>query len=123
MKLGTDVWVIADGYIPPHSTGPEPAMTSHDSVCILNANDEDALVELFLYFTDREPTGPYTIHVSARRACHRRFNDLTEPEPMPIGVDYCCVIRSDKPIVVQHTRLDSRQPANALMSTIAYPAA
>ena len=41
MKLGTDVWVIADGYIPPHSTGPEPAMTSYNSVCILNANDED----------------------------------------------------------------------------------
>ena len=53
----------------------------------------------------------------------RRFNDLSEPAPMPIGLDYCCLIRSDKPIVVQHTRLDSRQPANALMSTIAYPAA
>jgi hypothetical protein len=27
------------------------------------------------------------------------------------------------PIVVQHTRLDSRQEANALMSTVAFPAA
>ena len=70
MKLGTHVWVIADGYIPPHSTGPEPAMTSHDSVCILNANDEDALVQLFLYFTDREPTGPTRSTCRARRACH-----------------------------------------------------
>jgi hypothetical protein len=72
---------------------------------------------------DREPAGPYAIHVPARRAHHQRFNDLREPEPMPIGVDYCCIIRSDKPIVVQHTRLDSRQAANGLMSTIAYPAA
>ena len=122
MRLGARLWVIADGYIPPHSTGPEPAMTSHDSVCILNANDEDARVQLFLYFTDREPVGPYTIDVPARRAYHQRFNDLDDPEPMPIGVDYCCVIQSDKPIVAQHTRLDSRQAANALMSTIAYPA-
>ena len=79
--------------------------------------------QLLLYFTDREPAGPYPIDVPARRARHQRLNDLHDPEPMPIGVDYCCVIHSDKPIVVQHTRLDSRQAANALMSTIAYPAA
>jgi hypothetical protein len=39
-----------------------------------------------------------------------------------VGTDYCCVIRSDRPIVAQHTRLDSRQAANALMTTIAYAA-
>ena len=33
---------------------------------------------------------------------------------------YARVIRSDVPIVVQHTRLDSRQAENALMTTIAY---
>jgi Uncharacterized protein conserved in bacteria len=32
------------------------------------------------------------------------------------------VIESDVPIIVQHTRLDSRQAALTLMSTIAYPA-
>lgn len=120
--LGATTWVIADGYIPPHSTGPEPAMTSHDSACVLNAGDRDAHVELVLYFADREPAGPYSLAVPARRAHHQRFNDLQGPEPVPIGVDYCCVITSDVPIVVQHTRLDSRQAANALMSTIAYPA-
>lgn len=123
MKLGANVWVIADGYIPPHSTGPEPEMTSHDSVCILNANDEDACVQLFVYFTDREPAGPYALNVLARRAHHQRFNELRDPEPVATGVDYCCVIRSNHPVVVQHTRLDSRQAANALMTTIAYPAA
>jgi hypothetical protein len=30
------------------------------------------------------------------------------------------VIESDVPIVVQHTRLDSRQAENALLSTIAF---
>jgi hypothetical protein len=32
------------------------------------------------------------------------------------------VINSDVPIVVQHTRLDSRQAENALLSTVAFPA-
>jgi hypothetical protein len=122
VSVGATTWVIADGYIPPQSTGPAPAMTSHDSACILNAGDADAHVELFLYFTDREPAGPYRLTVTARRAHHQRFNDLQGPEPVAIGVDYCCLIRSDTPIVVQHTRLDSRQAANALMSTIAFPA-
>ena len=47
-------------------------------------------------------------------------NDLTDPEPVPRGTDYACLVESSVPIVVQHTRLDSRQPANALLSTIAY---
>jgi hypothetical protein len=119
--IGARVWVFADGYIPPASTGPAPDMTSHESVCILNATDRDARVELFLYFSDRDPVGPYPMNVPARRAHHQRINDLEDPEPVPLGVDYCCVLRSDQPIVVQHTRLDSRQAANALMSTIAYP--
>jgi len=119
--IGATTWIIADGFIPAESTGPEPAMTSHDSACILNAGDEDAHAELYIYFADREPVGPYELTIPARRAFHQRLNDLEDPEPMPIGVDYCCVIRSEVPVVVQHTRLDSRQAANALMSTIAYP--
>jgi hypothetical protein len=54
-------------------------------------------------------------------ALGRRFNDLKDPEPIPLATDYASVIESDVPIVVQHTRLDSRQPENALLSTIAFP--
>ncbi len=120
--IGSTTWVVADGYIPAHSTGPAPEMTSHDSVCILNAGAADALVELHVFFTDRDPLGPYRMHVAAGRAYHQRINDLRDPAVVPVGVDYSLVLYSDVPIVVQHTRLDSRQAANALMSTIAYPA-
>lgn len=120
--IGATTWVVADGYIPPDSTGPAPAMTSHDSICMLNAGPADATVDVLVYFTDRDPAGPFTIRIPAERAHHQRINDLEKPERIPPGVDYCLVVRSDEPIVVQHTRLDSRQEANALMSTIAYPA-
>jgi len=119
--IGRTTWVVADGYIPPQSTGPSPEMTSHDSVCMLNAGAGDAAVELYVFFTDREPLGPYLMRVPARRAHHQRINDLRDPAAVPVGVDYSLVLHSDAPIVVQHTRLDSRQAANALMSTIAYP--
>ncbi|HWC14821.1 MAG TPA: sensory rhodopsin transducer [Actinomycetota bacterium] len=121
-QIGRRVWAIAEGYIPPTSTGPAPEMLSHETACILNANDRPAHVEIMLYFSDREPAGPYRARVEPRRTKHLRFNDLDEPEPVPAGIDYASIITSDVPIVVQHTRLDSRQAENALLSTIAYPA-
>jgi len=121
--IGVKQWVIAEGYIPRESHGPEPQMTSHETVCLLNASDEDALVEITIYYADREPVGPYRVTVGARRTRHVRFNDLRDPEPIPRDKDFSSVIRSNVPIVAQHTRLDSRQAENALLSTIAYPSA
>jgi hypothetical protein len=118
--IGCKRWAIAEGYIPGWSHGPEPQFTSHETVCLLNASDEDANVSITIYFTDREPAGPYRFTVPARRTRHVRFNDLKDPEPIPLDTDYASVIESDVPVVVQHTRLDSRQAENALLSTIAY---
>ncbi len=118
--VGQRRWAIAEGYIPSGSTGPEPAMTSHETACILNAGDEDADVRITVYFSDREPAGPYRVTVGARRTLHLRFNELDDPEPVPLDTDFASVIESNVPIVVQHTRLDSRQAENALLSTTAY---
>lgn len=121
-SIGRTRWAIAEGYIPAISHGPEPQMTSHETVCILNANDADARVAITIYYADREPVGPYRILVPARRTRHVRFNDLDDPEPIPRNTDYASLIEADVPVVVQHTRLDSRQAENALITTIAFPA-
>jgi hypothetical protein len=120
--IGQRRWVIAEGWIPDGSTGPEPELTSHETACILNTGDADAHVAITLFFTDREPVGPYRVTVPARRTRHVRFNDLTDPEPVPRATDYSSLLESDVAVVVQHTRLDSRQAENALLSTIAHPA-
>lgn len=119
--IGQTRWAIAEGYIPAYGNGPEPQFTSHETACLLNTSDRDAHVEIMIYFSDREPVGPYRVTVPARRTKHLRFNDLSDPEPIPLDTDYASIIESDVPIVVQHTRLDSRQAENALLSTIAYP--
>jgi hypothetical protein len=119
-SIGRRRWAIAEGWIPSQSTGPAPTMTSHETACLLNTGDRDAQVELTLFFKDREPVGPYRVTVPARRTLHLRFNDLKDPAPVPRDTDYASVILSDVPIVVQHTRLDSRQAENALMTTIAF---
>jgi hypothetical protein len=118
--IGAKLWAIAEGYIPGWSNGPEPEFTSHETVCLLNAADQDAHVRITIFFSDREPAGPYSITVLARRTKHVRLNDLSDPEKIPAETDFASVIESDVPIVVQHTRLDSRQAENALLSTIAY---
>lgn len=118
--LGKKTWVIAEGYIPEYGTGKEPEFTSHETACILNTSKVDAEVELTIFFSDKDPVGPYKVKVEAQRTRHLRFNDLKDPKPVPLGTDYACVIESSVPVVVQHTRLDSRQSENALLSTIAY---
>ena len=121
--IGRNTWVIAEGWIPPSGIEGSRALESHETACLLNAGDTQAHVRITLYFADRDPVGPYRLAIAPRRTLHLRFNDLRDPAPVPRGTDYASVIESDVPIVVQHTRLDSRDPAIALLSTIAFPAA
>jgi hypothetical protein len=121
--IGRKRWVIPEGYIPPGSmVNANRALLSHEAACMINTGDEVAHVEIKLFFTDREPVGPYKIALGARRTLHLRFNELSKPEPIPVGEDYASVFESDQPIVVQHTRLDSRASEIALLSTMAWPA-
>lgn len=118
--IGKKHWAIAEGYIPPGSTGSSRELVSHEAACILNAGDSAAHITIMIFHEDREPVGPYRVTVPPRRTLHLRFNDLRDPEPIRPDKPYASVIESDVPIVVQHTRLDSRQAELALLSTIAY---
>jgi hypothetical protein len=115
--IGKRRWAIAEGFIPKESVDEsDPALRSHETVCILNAGERDAQVSITVFFTDRDPPPPHRVKVPARRTLHLRFCDIGVPR----GTDYASVIESDVPIVVQHTRLDSRRAEIALLSTIAY---
>jgi hypothetical protein len=49
-----------------------------------------------------------------------RFNDLKESAAVPRDTDFSSVFEADVPIIVQHTRLDSRHAEVSLLSTTAY---
>ncbi len=119
--IGRKRWAIAEGYIPPYSHGPAPQLLSHEAVCVLNACDADAHIEFTIFYEDRAPVGPYCFTIAAMRTRHLRFNNFENPEAIKTDTPFSSVIVSDMPIVVQHTRLDSRQAENALLSTIAFP--
>jgi len=119
--LGKKKWVIPEGYIPGWSHGDSPDLESHDALLILNTSNKTAHVEIYIYFEDKDPVGPYSVIINPIRTKHLLVNDFTSPQPIPRETAYSSVISSDTPVVVEYTRLDSRQAENALLTTIAYP--
>jgi hypothetical protein len=118
--IGRRRWAIPEGYIPSDSAFSDRALISHETACILNASDQVANVSITIFLVDRDPVGPFCIRVEPRRTLHLRFNDLDDPQRVPRDTDYASVFESDVPIIVQHTRLDSRRAEVSLLSTIAY---
>lgn len=118
--VGKKTWAIAEGYIPSKSNGQEPDMTSHDTLCVLNRAKQVAKLTVWIYFEDKDPVGPYELSVPSQRTKHFRFNDLNVPAEIPRDTDYASLITSDIPVVIQYTRLDSRQAENAIFSTIPF---
>lgn len=119
--VGRKRWVISGGHIPLRSTGREPEFTSFDRLSVLNVSDQTAEIEITLYYSDHAPVGPYPLKIDARRVRKFRFNDLIDPEAIPLDRDYGAVIESNVPIVVQFTRQDTSQAANGLLGTMAFP--
>ena len=90
------------------------------TACIPNVIDRVADIAITLFLADREPAGPFRMKVPARRTMHLRFDNLRDPETVPRDTDYASVIESSELVIVQHTRLDSRDPSIALLSTVAF---
>lgn len=118
---GAKGWVIPDGYLPAHSTG---NLKSHESTCVLNLGTRPATVKLTVYFEDREPLGGFRITCPAERTVHIRLDSLKnrQGQSIPTGTPFALKVKSSSKVIVQHTRLDSTQPALALMTTMAFPA-
>jgi hypothetical protein len=117
---GARVWLIPDGFIPDTSLG---SIDSHETISFLNTSANDAQVRITFYFSDREPIKDVRVTVPAERTRHIRTGnaEVLGGAAVPAGVPYAVRIESDIPISVQHSRLDGRQEALGLMTTIAYP--
>jgi hypothetical protein len=59
--------------------------------------------------------------VPGKRVRSIRFNDLIDPQAMPLDTDYACVLESSVPVIVQFTRMDTSQAENAIASLMAFP--
>ncbi len=120
-KAGGKVWIVPDCFLPAQSTG---ALKSHESACVLNVGKKPAILKLTAYFENREPMEGFRAACPPRRTNHVRLDSLKNHrgETIPAGTPFALKIESSTKVVVQHTRLDTTQPALALMTTMAYPA-
>ena len=120
-SVGAKLWLIPDCYLPEKSTG---GMESHESTCVLNLGAKTAAVNLTAYFEDREPIKGLRATCPPQRTMHIRINALknSKGESIPAGKPFALKVRSNVRIVVQHTRLDTTQPALSLMTTMAFAA-
>ncbi|EPZ52530.1 sensory rhodopsin transducer [Alicyclobacillus acidoterrestris] len=117
--IGKTTWVIADGYLPTNSTGNQ---VSHEAVCVLNLTPDEAVIQLTVYFEDRDPLAGFTCLCGAQRTNHIRLDRLVNDagEQIPRGVPYALKIDSTVPVIVQHSRMDTSQEALALFTTMGY---
>lgn len=117
---GARIWLIADGFIPETSMG---EIESHETVSFLNTSGRDAHVTIAFYFADREPIKNASLTVPSERTKHLRTANAEAlgGVTVPKGIPYAMRIESDVPIAVQHSRLDGRQEALGLMTTMAHP--
>jgi hypothetical protein len=113
-------WLVPDGWMPPHG---DAEVDGHEAVCLLNTSDRDASVRLTFYFEDREPATVEGLACPARRTRHFRLDRPHEVGgyELPAETPYALVLESDVPVTVQHTRVDTRQTALSLMTTMAVP--
>ena len=119
--IGHKIWAIPGGHIPFTSTGREPDFTSCDELCILNAGKYAAKLKLTIFYEDQDPAGPYQLTVEGRRVRHVRLNDLIDPEAIRLDRPFGIIVESNRRIIVQFTRRDTSQPANAIATALAFP--
>lgn len=120
--VGKRHWAFSCGCIPLESHGKEPDFCSHDKIAMLNVSEETAMVEITIFYEDKEPVGTYCIKVAPRRMRKIRLNDLIDPQAIPLETHYGCHIKSNVPVVVQFSRMDTGARNTALFATMAFMA-
>ena len=116
---GKNVWMIADGYM---SNTEKGELVSHEAVCVLNLSGEEAHINITVYFENAEPLRGITAVCENERTNHIRLDKAktSDGRMIPKDTPYALLVESDRPIIVQASRLDVSQPEYALMTTIAY---
>lgn len=117
---GKKYWAFPGGNIPLRSTGKEPEFSSHNKIAILNISETVAHIEITIFYENSAPVSGYNIKVNSKRLRKIRFNDLIDPVAISLERNYGCYIKSDVPVVIQFSAMDTGSENNAQCATIAY---
>ena len=118
-KVGKKVWVIPDCELPQEGEG---VLKGHESVIVVNDNNKDVIIDVVLYFADKDCYEGIKWHVGAKRVRCFRMNNLDDMcgFKVPYETQYAMKLVSSGNIVVQYGRLDNRQTNLAYYTTLGY---
>jgi len=122
MTEGKRKWYIVDGYRPPVQPDPQVVYEGHESIMILNVNNQDAHLTIGIYFEDRDPIEDIQMTVPAKRIRAFKSSDshLLNGCEIKVGEQYSLAIKSDIGVIVQYGRLDVQQTNMAYMALLGH---
>jgi len=108
---------IPDGFYGSISNGLYP---THESICVINPYKEKIIINMTLYFEDRDKVDGFTVEVEAERTSHIRMDKIknNKGEGVPTDVPYAIKIECEKEIPIQYSRMDTSQSEMGLCTTI-----
>lgn len=119
--IGKIDWAFSAGRIPVESNGEEPDFISHDKIAILNTSEEEAVIEINIFYEDEQPAGIFEIKVKPKRLRKIRFNDLVDPTIIKLNRNYSCFVQTNIPVVIQFSRMNTGTAEKAEIGTMAFP--
>ncbi len=110
MAYGKKVWIFPDAELPPKGVNSIPG---HESVIITNTGEEDATVQITLFYEDKEPVKDIYVTVGAGRVRCLRTNEEKDfgQYLAVVGEQYAIMLESNVPIVAQYGRAETREVA------------
>ncbi len=117
--IGKKRWIVPDCELPQEGEG---VLKGHESVIVVNDNDEPVKIKVTLFFTDSPCYDKIEWTVNAKSVRCFRMN---KPEDMsgyivPLETQYAMKLESSGNIVLQYGRLDNRQVNLAYYTTMGY---
>lgn len=117
--MGKKSWIIPDCELPHAGEG---VLKGHESVIIVNDNEEDIEISVTLYFTDEPCYNDIKWVVKGKSVRCFRMNEKKDMSgyAVPYETQYAMKVESNKPFVLQYGRLDNRQTNLAYYTTLGY---
>jgi hypothetical protein len=124
--IGKKVWIFPDAFLPakgyPYKMAKNDDQFGHESLCMLNSSNNDALLNISFYYEDRDPINNYEHTLKAKRSLHLRLDKivLLNNQKLLKEVPYSIILKSNIKIVAQLSRLDTTSDHNSFMTSLGW---
>ena len=123
--IGKKIWIFPDAFLPakgrPYKISKNKDQFGHESLCMVNSSDTDALLNISFYYEDREPLVNYEHVLKAKRSLHLRLDNITlNNQKLLREVPYSIILKSNIKIVAQLSRLDTTSYHNSFMTSLGW---